>query len=164
RSSWFPRWPRCCWPGSSAGPVPGSWPTGRSPRGPATSRWPAWGWPPAGRRVAPGGGRGGGATRRRAAARPGAGDGGPGRPPGARELLLAAGRLLGRGLGTAAGIAAGAAAAALGTGFLGYLTWARVTDPGSSCGCTATRHEPITWRAFARAGLVLAGGLAVAGG
>ena len=82
---------------------------------------------------------------------------------GAAELLIAAVLLLGPGPGTVAGIVAGAGAAALGTGFLGYLTWARVTDPGSSCGCTAKRHEPITWRAFARAGLVLAGGLAVAG-
>src|SRR5262249_7152135 len=46
---------------------------------------------------------------------------------GAAELLLAAALLLGPGPGTAAGIAAGAGAAALGTGFLGYLTWARVT-------------------------------------
>jgi hypothetical protein len=82
----------------------------------------------------------------------------------AAALLLAPGPVLTPGPGAATGIAAGTGAAALGAGFLGYLTWARITDPGSSCGCTAKRHEPITWRTFARAGLVLAGGLAVAGG
>jgi methylamine utilization protein MauE len=83
---------------------------------------------------------------------------------GAAEASLAAGLLLGPAAGATAGAAAGLGTAALGTGFLGYLAWARVTDPGSSCGCTAARNEPITWRAFARAGLVVAGGLVVTGG
>jgi hypothetical protein len=34
--------------------------------------------------------------------------------------------------------------------------------PGSSCGCTGSRHAPITARSFGRAGLVVAGGLAAA--
>jgi hypothetical protein len=57
---------------------------------------------------------------------------------------------------------AGIGVAALGVGFLGYLTWARVTAPGSSCGCSSRRHAPITWRAFARAALVAGGGVAAA--
>ncbi len=54
----------------------------------------------------------------------------------------------------------GAAAAALGAGFVGYLGWARAVAPGSSCGCTGDRSAPVTARSFARAGLVVAGGLA----
>lgn len=49
---------------------------------------------------------------------------------------------------------------ALGVGFLGYLGWARAVAPDSSCGCAGNRHAPITARSFARAGLVVAGGLA----
>ncbi|WP_377271338.1 MauE/DoxX family redox-associated membrane protein [Peterkaempfera sp. SMS 1(5)a] len=56
----------------------------------------------------------------------------------------------------------GAATAALGAGFLGYLGYARVAAPESSCGCSARDSGPITWRSFARAGLVLAGGAAAA--
>jgi hypothetical protein len=56
----------------------------------------------------------------------------------------------------------GVAAAALGAGFLGYLGYARVTAPDSSCGCGGSTETPITWRAFARAGLVVAGGLLTA--
>lgn len=59
--------------------------------------------------------------------------------------------------------APGAAAAALGVGFLGYLGYARVTAPDSSCGCAGSESAPITWRAFARAGLVVAVGLLAAG-
>jgi len=58
--------------------------------------------------------------------------------------------------------APGVAAAALGVGFLGYLGYARVTAPDSSCGCSGGTETPITWRAFARAGLVVAGGLLAA--
>lgn len=47
----------------------------------------------------------------------------------------------------------------LGVGFVGYLAYAKATTPTSSCGCTAG-PAPITWRAFARAGLVVAGGAA----
>ncbi|WP_413104622.1 MauE/DoxX family redox-associated membrane protein [Streptomyces sp. Inha503] len=56
----------------------------------------------------------------------------------------------------------GAAAALLGAGFLCYLGYARAAAPGSSCGCTARRDAPLTWRAFARAAAVLAGGVAAA--
>ncbi|MBA6435747.1 MauE/DoxX family redox-associated membrane protein [Streptomyces sp. GMR22] len=56
----------------------------------------------------------------------------------------------------------GAAAALLGAGFLGYLGYARAAAPGSSCGCTAGRDTPLTWRSFARAAAVLAGGAAAA--
>lgn len=57
--------------------------------------------------------------------------------------------------------AAGYATAALGAGFVGYLAWARAVAPDAGCGCTAAQDEPITGRSFARAGLVLAGGVAV---
>jgi len=48
------------------------------------------------------------------------------------------------------------AATALATGFLGYLAYARLAAPESSCGCLSARRAPVTWRSFARAG-VLAG-------
>jgi hypothetical protein len=48
------------------------------------------------------------------------------------------------------------AATALSAGFLGYLTYARLAAPDSSCGCLSARRAPVSWRAFARAG-VLAG-------
>ncbi len=51
-----------------------------------------------------------------------------------------------------------AATAALGAGFAGYLAYAKVTAPQSSCGCASARHTPVTPRSFARAGLVVAGG------
>ncbi|MEU4894011.1 MauE/DoxX family redox-associated membrane protein [Streptomyces sp. NPDC044780] len=56
----------------------------------------------------------------------------------------------------------GVAAALLGAAFLGYLGYARAAAPGSSCGCTARQDAPPTWRAFARAAVVLAGGIAAA--
>ncbi|ASW57560.1 hypothetical protein CIK06_09585 [Plantactinospora sp. KBS50] len=51
------------------------------------------------------------------------------------------------------------AATALAAGFLGYLGYARRAAPTSSCGCLSTRRTPITWRGFARAGLLLVAGL-----
>lgn len=79
------------------------------------------------------------------------------RAVGAAELAVAAALL------TAPGWAVtGPSAAGLGAGFVGYLCWAKVTAPESSCGCTAREDVPIGPRAFLRAGLVLAGGLAVA--
>jgi methylamine utilization protein MauE len=68
---------------------------------------------------------------------------------GALELALAAVLLL-----PPAYAAETAAAAVLGLGFLGYLTYARVAAPDSSCGCLSRRRTPVTWRSFARAGLV----------
>ncbi|MFL6127446.1 MAG: MauE/DoxX family redox-associated membrane protein [Mycobacteriales bacterium] len=52
--------------------------------------------------------------------------------------------------------------AVLGLGFLGYLRWAGAVAPDASCGCTGSRHAPVTVRSFGRAGLVVAGGLAAA--
>lgn len=53
-------------------------------------------------------------------------------------------------------------AVALGVGMLGYLGYARVAAPESSCGCLGEKHAPVRWRSFARAGfLVIASGLAV---
>jgi hypothetical protein len=75
------------------------------------------------------------------------------RAVGAVELLVAAGLLA-----APTAMASGTAAALLGAGFVGYLGYSKVTAPESSCGCTAKSTAPITWRAFARAGLVMAGG------
>ncbi|HEV7626799.1 MAG TPA: MauE/DoxX family redox-associated membrane protein [Streptomyces sp.] len=76
---------------------------------------------------------------------------------GLAELVIAAGLLA-----FPASPVPGAAAALLGAGFVGYLGYARAVAPESSCGCSANESAPITWRAFARAGLVLAGGAAAA--
>ncbi|GLZ80819.1 hypothetical protein Afil01_56260 [Actinorhabdospora filicis] len=45
---------------------------------------------------------------------------------------------------------------ALTTGFLAYLTYAAVAAPDASCGCLGSRPARVTWRAFARAGTLLA--------
>lgn len=73
---------------------------------------------------------------------------------GAVEAVLAAALLA-----TSSWPAPGVAAAALGVGFVGYLSYAKVTAPDSTCGCGGSTSTPITWRAFARAGLVVSGGL-----
>jgi Methylamine utilisation protein MauE len=52
------------------------------------------------------------------------------------------------------------AAAALCLGFLVYLGYARATQPDSSCGCMSLHRAPITWRSFARTGLLLLASLA----
>jgi hypothetical protein len=55
---------------------------------------------------------------------------------------------------------AAVAATALAAGFLGYLIYARLAAPGSSCGCLSNRHtDAVSWRSFARAGLLLLAGL-----
>ncbi|QKW06182.1 hypothetical protein HUT18_06970 [Streptomyces sp. NA04227] len=79
------------------------------------------------------------------------------RATGAAELLLAAGLLAAPGHP-----APGVATAVLGAGFLGYLGYGRAAAPEASCGCSASEDAPVTWRAFARAGVVLAGGATVA--
>lgn len=56
----------------------------------------------------------------------------------------------------------GVATALLGAGFTGYLGYAKATAPESSCGCTARDEGPIGTRAFARAGVVLVGGVVAA--
>ncbi|MEU4548308.1 MauE/DoxX family redox-associated membrane protein [Nonomuraea dietziae] len=50
----------------------------------------------------------------------------------------------------------GTAAAALSTGFLAYLAYSYLATPASSCGCLGAHSQPVNWRAFARAGLLLA--------
>ncbi|MFE7237141.1 MauE/DoxX family redox-associated membrane protein [Streptomyces sp. NPDC057580] len=79
------------------------------------------------------------------------------RATGAGELLIAAGLLV-----IPANPVPGVAAAVLGAGFLAYLGYGRTMAPESSCGCSAREDTPITWRAFARAAIVLIGGAAVA--
>ncbi|NKI43008.1 MauE/DoxX family redox-associated membrane protein [Streptomyces physcomitrii] len=79
------------------------------------------------------------------------------RATGGVELALAASLLA-----VPATPAPGAATALLGAGFLGYLGYGRLKAPESSCGCSADENVPVTWRSFARAGLVLAGGVAAA--
>jgi hypothetical protein len=48
-----------------------------------------------------------------------------------------------------------AAASVLAVGFIGYLGYARLAAPDSSCGCLGSARVPVTTRSFARAGLVL---------
>ncbi|MFE7324855.1 MauE/DoxX family redox-associated membrane protein [Streptomyces sp. NPDC057565] len=79
------------------------------------------------------------------------------RATGTGELLIAAGLLV-----IPANPVPGAAAAVLGAGFLAYLGYGRTMAPESSCGCSAREDTPITWRAFARAAVVLIGGATVA--
>ncbi|MFD4949985.1 MauE/DoxX family redox-associated membrane protein, partial [Streptomyces sp. NPDC058409] len=79
------------------------------------------------------------------------------RASGAGELLIAAGLLV-----VPANPVPGAAAAVLGAGFVGYLGYGRAVAPESSCGCSAGEDTRITWRAFARAAVVLIGGTTVA--
>ncbi len=59
------------------------------------------------------------------------------------------------------GPAGAVAAAVLASGFLGYLGYAAVATPKASCGCLGKSRAPLSWRAFARAGLLL---LAALGG
>ncbi|MCA2229563.1 MauE/DoxX family redox-associated membrane protein [Nonomuraea aurantiaca] len=54
----------------------------------------------------------------------------------------------------------GAAAAVLSAGFLAYLAYAYAAAPTSSCGCLGAHSHPVDWRAFARAGLLCAAGVA----
>ncbi|HEU4948434.1 MAG TPA: MauE/DoxX family redox-associated membrane protein [Kribbella sp.] len=48
------------------------------------------------------------------------------------------------------------AVTALAVGFLGYLTYALVVAPESSCGCMGSAAAPVSWRSTSRAGLLLA--------
>ncbi|WP_433893966.1 MauE/DoxX family redox-associated membrane protein [Streptomyces sp. CA-111067] len=80
------------------------------------------------------------------------------RTVGGAELVVAAGLLA-----APTTVVPGVAAALLGAGFTGYLGYAKATAPESSCGCSARSEGPIGAAAFARAGLVLAGGTAGAG-
>jgi hypothetical protein len=80
------------------------------------------------------------------------------RAVGALELVLAAALLAVTPWSVPLWPVTAAATAALGAGFAGYLAYAKVTAPQSSCGCASARHTPVTPRSFVRAGLVAAGG------
>jgi hypothetical protein len=56
------------------------------------------------------------------------------------------------------------AAAGLSAGMLGYLAYAKVKAPGSSCGCLGDKETPVQVRSFLRAGVLLAAGVAAAYG
>jgi methylamine utilization protein MauE len=72
---------------------------------------------------------------------------------GACELAVAAALVLGpRSPATAV------ATLALGAGFTAYLCYITLAAPQSSCGCASSRPTPVTWRSYARAGLVAAAG------
>lgn len=79
------------------------------------------------------------------------------RATGGAELVIAAGLLALPGSAVP-----GAAAAVLGAGFTAYLGYGRRIAPEAGCGCSANESAPITWRAFVRAGCVVAGGVAAA--
>lgn len=53
-------------------------------------------------------------------------------------------------------------AAALSTMFAGYLTYAVLAAPQSSCGCMGAAHAQVSWRSFTRVGLLLLSALAAA--
>ncbi|ADD40816.1 MauE/DoxX family redox-associated membrane protein [Stackebrandtia nassauensis] len=53
------------------------------------------------------------------------------------------------------------AAIALSAGFCGYLAYARVAAPESSCGCLGGKGAAISWRAFARSGGMLAASVTI---
>jgi len=56
------------------------------------------------------------------------------------------------------------AAVALTVGFLAYLTYAAVATPQASCGCLGKKKVRLSWRSFARAGMLLAAALVTAFG
>jgi hypothetical protein len=72
------------------------------------------------------------------------------RATGGLELLVAAALLLPP-WWSADAVAAGA----LATGFVGYLTYAKLAAPDSSCGCLGSTAVPVSWRSLARAGLLV---------
>lgn len=53
------------------------------------------------------------------------------------------------------------AAIALTTAFCGYLGYARLAAPESSCGCMGGKGAPVSWRSFARAGGMLVAAIAI---
>ncbi len=55
-------------------------------------------------------------------------------------------------------------AAALSVGMLGYLTYAKVKAPESSCGCLGDKEIPVRARGFLRAGVMVASGVLAAFG
>lgn len=55
-------------------------------------------------------------------------------------------------------------AVALNVGMLGYLAYAKVKAPDSSCGCLGEKHAPVRGRSFARTGVMVAAGVLAAWG
>ncbi|MGH8880065.1 MAG: MauE/DoxX family redox-associated membrane protein, partial [Stackebrandtia sp.] len=53
------------------------------------------------------------------------------------------------------------AATLLTAGFCGYLGYARIAAPQSSCGCMGAKGAPISWRAFTRSGAMFVASLAI---
>lgn len=53
------------------------------------------------------------------------------------------------------------AAILLTAGFCGYLVYARLATPESSCGCMGGKGAPVSWRSFTRAGGMLAASVAI---
>lgn len=51
-----------------------------------------------------------------------------------------------------------AAVIVMSLGFAGYLIYSRKYAPESSCGCMSSKHVPISWRGFSRAGWLFAAG------
>jgi len=51
-------------------------------------------------------------------------------------------------------------ATGLAAGFVGYLGISQRVAPGSSCGCMSSHAAPVSWRSYARAGLLVAAGIA----
>jgi hypothetical protein len=78
------------------------------------------------------------------------------RATGGLELLVAAALLLPP-WWSADGVVAGL----LTLGFVGYLTYAKLAAPDSSCGCLGSSSAPVSWRSLARAGLLLAASASV---
>jgi hypothetical protein len=81
---------------------------------------------------------------------------------GAVELTVAAALLTSPmgGAGLLASPVGGVAATLLSLGFLAYLGYSYVSAPAASCGCLGAHSQPVNWRAFARAGLLLAASVA----
>lgn len=76
---------------------------------------------------------------------------------GVAELAIGAALVLPPALPAEALVAAG-----LHIGFLGYLGYAKVAAPESSCGCLSAQRAPVGWRGIARAGALLIAALAAA--
>ena len=72
------------------------------------------------------------------------------RAVGAGEFVLGAVLVLPPSSAVEAGVATAACA-----GLLGYLGYARLKAPDSSCGCLSEKVAPVRWRSFARAALML---------
>src|ERR1044072_9455814 len=77
------------------------------------------------------------------------------RAVGVGELVLGALLVLPPSSVVEAGVATAACA-----GLLGYLAYARIAAPDSSCGCLSEKVTPVRWRSFARSARMLVTGAA----